>query len=98
VIVPEEEGGVWRTWKVFWVRKIVLADSEGVIVAVVMSVMMLRVSSSSKWLGGADDTAEKESLRGGGTPLLSFYQRVRVAGRKGVVRGRELGRLRIRVL
>lgn len=71
--MPEEEGGVWRTSNAFWVRKMVLADSEGVIVAVVMSVMILLVSSSSSWLGGADDTAEKESLREGGTPLLSFY-------------------------
>ena len=45
--LPEDEGGVWRTWKVLWLRlKMVLADSEGVIVAVVMSVMILRVSSS----------------------------------------------------
>jgi len=47
VRLPEDEGGVWRTRKVLWLRlKMVLADSEGVIVAVVMSVMTLWVSSS----------------------------------------------------
>jgi hypothetical protein len=99
VIVPEEEGGVWRTWNVFWVRKMVLADSEGVIVAVVMSVMILRVSSSSRWLGGADEMAEKESLRAGGTPLLSFYtKRVSFQGKRGCERGRRGVCVRILVL
>jgi hypothetical protein len=56
------------------VRKMVLADSEGVMVAVVMSVMMLRVSSSSSCRAAVGEAAEMDKLRGGGGPLRSFYK------------------------
>lgn len=53
----------------------VLADSEGVIVAVVMFVMIDLVSSSSLSSGGVMGlvTVAKGGDRGGGCPLLSFY-------------------------
>ena len=70
--LPDEEGGC-KGWKVL--RKIVLADSEGVIVAAVMFETTERVSSSSSRSSTGDVLdVEYEGDRGAGCgPLLSFY-------------------------
>lgn len=55
-------------------RKTVLADSEGVMVAFVMLVITDRVSSSSALSAVLDETVEKlGDLAAGWGPLLSFY-------------------------